>query len=422
MTPAEPARRGPLRLLLESLPGRFARPPWAAVVVSAIVALVLWRLWYLRTGGNWDFITYYWAAKAQAKGLDPYQLANLSQVAGHQIVLRYLYPPGVLYLLRPLTWLSLHAAIIVFLSLKVACLVALLLVWRSCLGTRETLPLVVLAVLGFSSTVFNDCFAGNVSIFEQLTLWVGFWFLLRQRIVAFAVMVVLASVAKMTPAAFLLLLLFTTHRRRLLVLTGAAAASALSIVASFGGSWSRLDSYFKIVLAVDERGPTNSALLPLLKDCHDHLVRKYHVAALLGPSELYLLVLFLLVIVTGLVLVRIFRRHGNDPAASLDYIIGAVLLYALALPRFKDYSYVLLIPAVVVIGRRIKNALPLLILFACLTGRNTLARYALDDFPLADLFWKYFNLIIALVLWIAFVSSAWARGRHDRQESGPARS
>jgi len=45
-----------------------------------------------------------WDAKAQRARLDPYLLAGLSQVAGKNITLSHLHPPGVLCLLRPLTW------------------------------------------------------------------------------------------------------------------------------------------------------------------------------------------------------------------------------------------------------------------------------------------------------------------------------
>jgi hypothetical protein len=114
---------------------------------------------------------------------------------------------------------------------------------------------------------------------------------------------------------------------------------------------------------------------------------------------------------TGFVMIRIWRRHRAHRDAILDYVMGAVLLYAVTLPRFKDYSYVLLIPVVVFVGRRMTNALPLLILLASLTARNTFARYALDDFPLADFVWRYFNLVLTGVLWVAFMFYAWARGK-----------
>ena len=404
-------QRDYLRSAVKFLRARACRPERATVLVWAIASLLLWRLWHLRTSGHWDFLVYYWAAKAQAAGLDPYNLKSLGAVAGQQMVLPYLYPPGFLYFFRPLTWLSLHNAIIVFVSLKVIGLVVLLRLWRFYLGPKETLPLFLLVVFAFSSSVFNDFFAGNVGTFEQLALWIGFGLLLKQRIAAFAVMVVLASVAKMTPLAFLVLVLFTTHRQRYWIFGAAVVGGAAAILASFGGSWTRLANYLAMVTAVDERGPTNTAILPLLKDVYNFLQRTHHLPPTLSPQVTYCLIVLLLAGSTAFVIARIWRQHRDNRDAILDYVIGAVLLYAIALPRFKDYSYGLLIPVVVFVGRRMTNALPLLVLLASLTARNTLARFALDDFPLADFFWRYFNLVLAGVLWVSFMVYAWARGK-----------
>jgi hypothetical protein len=402
--------RDDLRSVVEYLRAPATRPARARMVVWAIASLLLWRVWHLRTAGHWDFMVYYWAAKAQAAGLDPYSLHNLSAVAGQQMVLPYLYPPGFLYFFRPLTWLSLHHAIIVFVSLKAIALVLLLRLWRAHLGPKEILPLFLLVVFAFSDTVFNDFFAGNVGTFEQVALWIGFGFLLDQRISLFAAMVILASIAKMTPLAFLVLILFTPHRRRYWVFAAAAMGGAAAVLASFGGSWTRLSAYFRLVTLVDERGPTNTAILPLVKDCYEVLQRRYHAPSPLSPQATYWLIAGFFAGVTGFVLIRLWRRHRDNRDAILDYIVGALLLYAIALPRFKDYSYVLLIPAVVFVGRRITNALPLLVLLASLTARNTLARYTLGDFPLADFLWRYFNLLLTVVLWVAFIFYAWARG------------
>jgi len=383
---------------------------WRSVVLVLLAGIVLWRWWFLRTSGHWDFMTYYWAAKAQGMGLDPYSLDALSTVAGKRIVLPYLYPPAVLYFLRPFTWLSLDGAITVFITLKVVALLGLLWLWRDFLGPRETLPLVVVVVLGFSDTVFNDLFAGNVSTFEALALWTGFGCLKRGRLLAFVALVLLASFAKLVPLGFLVLVLLSAHRRRVLIFGGALGLALLSVLASFGGSWTRMIGYFKLVAAVDERGPTNSAFLSLFKDIEAWSQAKHHVPLLISPWPAYLALCVIIVGVTAFVVVRAARRRPADRDAVVDSIIAAVILYALLLPRFKDYSYVVALPAIVFVGRRIRNALPLLILLASLTPRNTLARYALNDFPLADLVGRYFNLFLVAVLWLGFIFYAWYRG------------
>jgi hypothetical protein len=374
-----------------------------------LVLLCLWRFWHLRTAGNWDFMIYYWAAKAQRAGLDPYNLDNLSRVAGQRVVLPYLYPPAILYLLRPFTVLPLGTAVATYVGLKVACLAGLMLIWRACLEVRDTLVLFVLVILGFSDAVFNDLFAGNVATLEAFVLWIAFLSLLRGRTILFAVLVVCASVAKLTPLFFLPLTLLTTDRRRFRIFIATALVGGVSPIISFGGSPSRLWQYLKMLGGVDERGPTNSAILPLLRDIHEHLANRRAMLAAISPTAVYVAICLVVVAITAMAVSRTMRTPDVDRGVLLERVMGMVIVYAFLLPRFKDYSYCLLLPAVVFVGRRIKNALPLLVFVAGLTSRNTLARYALDDFPLADLLWRYFNLAVACILWLGFISHIWAR-------------
>jgi hypothetical protein len=378
-------------------------------VVFTLVLLCLWRFWHMRAAGNWDFMVYYWAAKAQRAGLDPYNLDNLSRVAGQRVVLPYLYPPAILYLLRPFTLLPLGTAVATYVGLKVACLVGLMLIWRACLETRDTLVLFVIVIFGFSDAVFNDLFAGNVSILEAFVIWIAFFSLLRGRTILFAVLVVCASVAKLTPLFFLPLTLLTTDRRRFRIFIASALVGGVSPIISFGGSLSRLWQYLKMLGGVDERGPTNSAILPLLRDIHEHLAKRGAAIATLSPTAVYVSICLVVVAITAVAVRRTMRTPNVDRGVLLERVMGMVILYAFLLPRFKDYSYCLLLPAVVFVGRRIKNALPLLVFVAALTSRNTLARYALNDFPLADLVWRYFNLVVVCILWLGFISYIWAR-------------
>jgi hypothetical protein len=294
-----------------------------------------------------------------------------------------------------------------------------MILWRAVLGSRERLALFVLVVLGFSDAVFNDFFAGNVATFEALALWAAFYCLHRQRVWAFAALVVLASVAKMTPLAFLGLVLLTEGRRRFFVFGSALAAGILMVLVSFGGRLSGLANYVAIVLAVDERGPTNSAILPMLKDVAAHLRQRGAWSP--SPEVVYGVAALAIVVLTAWLVLRIGRRLGYGRDAMLEAIMGAVVVYVFVLPRMKDYSYCLVLPVVVFLGRRIRNALPLLIVLVSLTARNTLARYTLGDFPLADLVWRYFNLVLAGTLWLLFVFHAWERGKPWAAPTEPGR-
>jgi hypothetical protein len=388
---------------------KIAPPTWKTAVVLSLVVLCVWRFWYMRTAGNWDFMVYYWAAKAQRAGLDPYNLYNLSRVAGQKVVLRFLYPPTILFLLRPLTHVPLQTAIAIYVVLKIACLVGLVFIWRAFLEARDSLVLFVLVIFGFSNAVFNDLFAGNIATFEAFVLWLAFYCLVRGRSILFATLVLLASTAKLTPVFFLPLILLLAGRRRFLIFASASVVGLISPFLAFGGIPSRLWRYLQMVGGVDERGPTNSAILPLLKDVHEYLIKRNAPLASVSPTALYATICVVVLAVTAVALFCGLRSGRLQQGAMRDGIMGMVISYALLLPRFKDYSYCLLIPAVVFVGRRLRNAIPIVVLLASLTTRNTLARYAVDDFPLADLVWRYFNLLVVIVLWLGFVGYIWRK-------------
>jgi hypothetical protein len=392
---------------LEPWTSRFDPPTWRTAAVLAVAVIFLWRFWHMRAAGNWDFMVYYWAAKANSKGLDPYNLGSLTKVAGSKVSLRFLYPPTILYLLSPLTRLRPPTAIAIYVALKVACAVGLIFVWRACLRTKDSLVLLLLLIFGFASAAFNDIFSGNVAIIEAFLLWLAFYAYLRGRNVLFAALVVCASIAKLTPLFFLPLALLGAGRRRFVAFgMGVVAGIAMPIVA-FGGSLNRLALYLRLVGGVDERGPTNSAILPLLRDLHEHFVKKGDWLAHVSPKAVHWWICIFIVAVTAWSMRRTMRTSGSSRNIHLERVIAAVIVYALVLPRFKDYSYCLLLPAVVFVGRRIKNALPLLVLLTALTTRNTLARYGLDELPLADLVSRYFNLLIVCVLWLGFIKYMW---------------
>ena len=400
-------------LRLRALGARANRPTWRTAVVAVLVLLCFWRFWHLRAAGNWDFRVYYWAAKAQRVGLDPYNLQDLSRVAEQRVVLPYLYPPTLLYLLRPLTWFPLGIAIAVYVVLKVACVAGLILIWKACLDLRDSLALFLLVIFGFSDAVFNDLFSGNVATFEALVLWLAILCFLRGASVLFAFLVVCASIAKLTPLFFLPLVLLGSDRRRFRIFISMALVGLVLPIVSFGGNLSRLGKYLRMIGDVDERGPTNSAILPLLRDVHEHLAKRGAALTIVSPTAVYVGISLVVLSVTVVALVRTMRSPDHDREVLRERAMGMVILYSFLLPRFKDYSYCLLLPVVVFIGRRMKNALPLLVFVVSLTTRNTLARYSLGDFPLADLVWRYFNLVLICILWLGFISYIWARD-HSR--------
>src|SRR5438132_4607300 len=123
---------------------------------------------------------------------------------------------------------------------------------------------------------------------------------------------------------------------------------------------------------VDERGPSNPALLALIRDivAQPPLAAAATVVAVAG-----------ILVLSG----RALRRSGADPASRVMLVAVA---YALIAPRFKDYSYVLLFPVGLHLLRRARVAVPLAaaIAFPLPRGARALAatgRYLETYYPLA---------------------------------------
>ncbi len=268
-------------------------------------------------------------------------------------------------------------------------------------------------LLAFGGTIFVDLYAGNISIFEQLLIWSGLLFFQKGRLALFCIFVGIAALFKVFPGLFLFALLLTDDRHRnsylivSLALVGAAmAASALLSPGLF-------TDFLVKAGGLDERGIINPSTLALSRDVMESLCTKLHLSL---PSWTGTGV-FLLVCASILSLTW-FAIKGKLPNLKCNPRVTVFLLtlvYALVLPRFKDYSYILLIPAAYFILKQpIKlNLYPsALIIFLMFSPRLP---------PPADVFYKlsqqYFALILAFFIWGLFLYSIEYGGTGFPQDS-----
>ena len=152
----------------------------AVFILATVLAGLLLTL-YLSRSAQWDFKAYYTAAAAHKLGLNPHEPAVLTGVAGEPITLWFSYPPFLLYVFHPFTWLGLPAAMAVYLTVKAAAVCALVLLWPRIFGLgRHMILFVVFIPFAFEGALLGDLRAGNISVFEQL-FYLGGVLLLRQR-------------------------------------------------------------------------------------------------------------------------------------------------------------------------------------------------------------------------------------------------
>ena len=125
------------------------------------------------------------------------QRALVSVVVSHVAVSTYLYLPHTLFLFRPFLWVGLWPASAIFLALKLAAVIGLLFLWHSIFNFSEYGLFLVLVPFAFNGSFIADLRAGNISVFEQLLIWAGFYWYARNRIILFGVAILLAASFKL---------------------------------------------------------------------------------------------------------------------------------------------------------------------------------------------------------------------------------
>jgi len=374
---------------------------WLAyAIVGGYLALALFHIATHRARYQWDFRTYYYGSSAYQAGLDPYRLRSLSQVAGREIGFPFVYPPFALILFAPMTALETPVAYILFLVLKVAAFMGLLVVWRKGF-LPEGLPPLFLAflVFGFGGALMADFTAGNVAVFEQLTLWVGFLGLVRRRPGVFCAGVIAASLLKLLPIVFLFLLLLAGTRRNTRWFFAGVAAFAVYLALN-ATLWPYFMSRFLHgSMGLDSRGIDGPSTLALIRDVGDFLAGRGIPLQPEWLNTLYLLIALGIVGITA----RAISRGRNESLQSLIYL--ACLAFAVAAPRMKDYAYVLvLLPAYAVLTAktlRVDNAIALLLV--SLSPRLFLPYQS--SAALSNIVWSYAPLLGAVFVWVLQVKT-----------------
>lgn len=376
---------------LVAIAARFTFAAYSAVILCRQV-----MTWGQR---QWDFKTFYYASKAYQAGLSPYDLSSLTKTAGHTISYQYVYPPLSLYLFWPFTTLGYESAHFTFLAVKCLLLVYLLSLWA-----RKFLPgaggplFLIFSVLAFNRALQVDVWTGNVSTLEQCLIWTGLCFFLRGKLGWFCAMICLAASWKLLPAAFLILALFSENRRKW-VYFGVSAVSIIGVQALSAMRMPGLFmSFLKNATGLDERGVTNPSTLAFVRDVFDKIGLSGHST---WSAVAYGVILLLVIAVTVTAFGKT-RKWGRSDRQKLLVMLFCVV-YALAAPRLKDYSYMLLIPVSYwVISRPVFRRRFWLLFVVAILPYAFLARFSW----LPELLTGYCSLLLAFLVWGLYLSYA----------------
>ncbi len=363
---------------------------WPIALALLLCVGAAWKV----QGAQWDFEVYYYAAKASRAGLDPYATRSLTQVAGKRMPLPFVYPPAFLALFAPIAQLALGTAKTVYLVAKLAAVAGLLLLWGCfCRNTRETIILLAIVVLGFSGTIFADIYAGNITCFEQLLVWLAVVALVTGHRLIFAVLIPLAAAVKGLPVALVLLLLFEGRKAILPML--ASVGSFVVIEGSSRILWpARTARFLALASGLDERGHSAPSILALLRDSLGPGGKAW------VPLALYLAaVAFIL----GAFTFRAIRLSQARAWRRAPWILlsGVFLSYILVGPRLKSYGFVLVVPvAAWLLARSKRGTLLMGTLAICLSAYAPLPKALLPQSQFWPLLWEYYALLSVFALWL----------------------
>lgn len=354
---------------------------------------------------QWDFKLYKSCALTVAAGGNPYSTRDIAKTLGWQMGMPCLYPPLVLQAYRP--WAALspglrdHGAQLLWSLLKLAAIAGLILLWRRFVPIRADAPHLLFFLLAYGDPFLVDLRAGNMAALEQLLLWTGLALFAAGKGAGFGLAVAAAAQPKLMPVAFLPLALL---RRRPDWKGFSAGTAAFAAIFSLNLLWPRLAElfYYELVRGEDtwwkEAGKINCSSFAFLRGA----------AGLLAGGEpgrgAWLLIAPFAVAVGAETLraSRAFSRgRPDDRESRSELALFYCAAYALLMPRFKDYSYMLLLPPTL---RALSLPLPTgrkaaLLVCACLNSAESLARKA-GLGPFAFLF-AYFKLYAAAQVWWA---------------------
>jgi len=373
------------------------RPRWhAALDAWAVIILVAAAVQVFVSLGayQWDVIVYWWGGHEFAAGRSPY-----SAIPNQPVYLHYVYPPLTAALFAPLSSLNLAAAKLLWMSAKAVAFAVTIRLWMRAINARMTIvPPIFFFTFAFGSALLVDFTAGNIAVFEQLVLWLAFTALLARRPWVFALLVVGVAQFKLTPIFFLGALLVIDERPLWKPFVAGTALFAASLGANVLFAPAPTREFLKSVSSLGERGWGDPSTLGVLQDLVDQL------NGLKLPVPMAVAYVAYAAVVVGIFFytVRWWRQSRADGTSDrITIILATLALYALVMPRMKDYSYVALLPvAWYALSRSTLQTVPLVIVAALVPRPLPQLKLWL---PMITQAYVYAPLVGAFAVWMAII-------------------
>jgi alpha-1,2-mannosyltransferase len=401
---------------LVSVPLRYSERPrwhlvldaWAIAVLVAAAAQVLFSL----GAYQWDVVVYWWGGRAFASGHSPY-----GAIPGQPVYLHYVYPPLTAALFAPLATINVAASKVIWISLKALAFALTARMWLRAINARMTvIPPIFFFTFAFGSALLVDFTSGNIAVFEQLVLWLAFTALLARRPWTFALLVAAVSQLKLTPIFFLGALLVVDDRPLWKPFAGGTVLFAALLGANALVVPAQAHEFLTSVSSLGERGWGDPSTLGVMQDLVDQL----NGLKVPVPMAVAYLLYAAAVLAVFVYTVRWWRRRRAEGGVDrLAVILVTIAVYALVMPRMKDYSYVALLPvAWYALSRATLQTVPFVIVAALVPRPLPQLKLWL---PMMTQAYVYAPLVGALAVWMAIVGEGPARSAQRELGGSPER-
>ncbi|RJP31320.1 MAG: hypothetical protein C4547_15615 [Phycisphaerales bacterium] len=368
---------------------------WLALGWSAALGLVR-TLEALAPAGQWDFESYYYAARVQARGGDAYDRAELVREAGHP-VFPFVYPHHTMVFFSTFARWDVAEAKAVYFTAKVGCAAALCTLWLVVFVPRPgRLWFLAFVMLGYNAALLRDLVTGNVVTFEQLLLWLGIAALVSGRSGWFCAAVVASAQFKIM-GILLLVLAFVRGRSsgwRAVSIGGACTvALGIGVYLSHPELARQFSQTSEALWAQERGGEKNASSRVLIWDIVDAVAANVDALDGVDRRTLGLPIYAGHCLAVVLLTWRTLRRVQDGRIRV--YLM--ILAYALIVPRMRDYSYVLLlVPTFELLRLNLARWRDVPLGLAVLPLVLTL--------PDAGVVWPYRNFVLAWITWAVSLS------------------
>ena len=334
-------------------------------------------------GVQWDFRTYYHAARLHSEGRDFYDAGLLLKESGATVPMPYVYPYYTIHLFRPFLAVDLPTAKLIYFALKLAGILLLFHLWRDYLPRGFIFPALLFCCIAFRSALRADMVYGNISVFEQILLWGGVYYFVRGRSRPFYALAAFTGLFKLNTVALLAIAPFRKDRNEFLWALGCALLFAAVLGGTYALHPEMYEKFFHNLTMLSDRGEHNPSSLAVAGD----LAARIRGWTGLGVAGLEWMIYGLFAaLLCGWTYMKLKGKEIWTDRSAM--IVVSFYLYALLMPRFKDYSYILLVvPAIVTL----MSVIP------------TLRLMVVALIPLCVPVFPYQPLVVALVLHILYV-------------------